>query len=105
MIGPKKEIFEACKGFAADLTGIGLKFQLGKSACYISEQFCTTEWDSLCSDIPNRLIIDADGYVMFGLVVCNIPVGSMTFIKTYLAQKGTHILWGFSVIERLLDPG
>ncbi len=27
IISPKEEIFEACKGFAADLTDIGLTFQ------------------------------------------------------------------------------
>ncbi len=32
IIGPKEEIFEACKGFAADHTDVRLKFQLKKSA-------------------------------------------------------------------------
>jgi hypothetical protein len=43
IIGPKEEIFEACKVFAADLTDVMLEFQLGKSPCYIVEEFCTTE--------------------------------------------------------------
>jgi hypothetical protein len=49
IIGPKdkEEIFESCKGFAADLTDVGLEFQPGKSAWYIAEESCTTEWDSL----------------------------------------------------------
>jgi hypothetical protein len=32
-IGPKEEIFEPCKEFAADLTDVGLEFQPGKSTC------------------------------------------------------------------------
>jgi hypothetical protein len=69
------------------------------------EEFCTTEWDSLQDDIPNRSITDAHGNVTFGLAVCNVPVGSKAFMKAYLMRKGTHILQGFNVIERLLDSG
>jgi hypothetical protein len=43
IIGPKEEIFKACKGFATDLTDVRLEFQPGKLACYIAEEFCTTE--------------------------------------------------------------
>jgi hypothetical protein len=39
IIGPKEEIFEACKGFAADLTDIGLKFQSGKLAFTLQNNF------------------------------------------------------------------
>jgi hypothetical protein len=105
IIGPKEEIFEACKGFAADLTDVGLEFQPGKLACYMAEEFCTTEWDSLQGDIPNGLITDAHGNLTFGLAVCNVPVGSEAFVKAHLAWKGTHIRRGFNVIECLLDPG
>jgi hypothetical protein len=105
IIGPKEEIFEACKGFATDLTDVGLKFQPGKLACYIVEEFCTTEWDSLRGDTPNGSFTDAHGNVTFGLAVCNVPVGSKVFIKAYLARKGTHIQRGFNVIKCLLDPG
>jgi hypothetical protein len=105
IIGPKKEILEACKGFAADLTDVGLEFQPEKLAYYIAEEFRTTEWDSLRGGIPNRLITDAHGNVTFGLAVCNVPVGSEAFVKAYLARKGTHILRGFNVIELLPDPG
>ncbi len=38
------------------------------------------------------------------MAVCNVPVGSKAFVKAYLAQKGTHILQGFYVIQHLLDP-
>jgi hypothetical protein len=105
IISPKEEIFEACKGFAADLTDIGLQLQPVKSACYIGEEFCNTEWDSLRGDIPNGLITDVHGNVTFGLAVCNVPVGSKAFVKAYLAWKGTHILRGFNVIQHLLGPG
>jgi hypothetical protein len=105
IICPKEKIFEACKGFAADLTNPGLKFQPGKLACYIAEEFCNTEWDSLRGDIPNGLITDAHGYVTFRLVVCNVPVGSKAFAMAYLVWKGTHIRRGFNVIKRLLDSG
>jgi hypothetical protein len=105
IIDPKEEIFEACKGLAADLTDVGLKFQPGKLACYIVEEFCNTEWDSLRDDIPNGLIADAHGNVTFGLAVCDVPVGSEAFVKAYLARKGTHLRRGFNVIKRLLDPG
>jgi hypothetical protein len=105
IIGSKEEIFEACKGFAADLTEVRLEFQLGKSACYIAEEFCTTEWDSLQGDIPKGLITDAHGNVTFGLAVCNVPVGSKASMKAYLVWKVTNILWGFNVIKRLFDPG
>jgi hypothetical protein len=72
IIGPKEVIFEACNRFAADLTDVGLKFQPGRSVCYISGEFCTTEQDSLWGDIPNGLIIDADGHETFwtGSVQC-----------------------------------
>jgi hypothetical protein len=103
IIGLKEEIFEACKGFATDLTDAGLGFQPGKLACYIAEEFRTTEWDSLRGDTPT--ITDAHGNVTFGLAVRNVPVGSKAFLKAYLVQKGTHIQRGFNVIERLLDPG
>jgi hypothetical protein len=105
IIGPKEEMFEACKGFATDLTDVGLKFQPGKLACYIAGEICTTEWDSLRGDIPNGLINDAHRNVTFALAVCNVPVGSKAFVKAYLAQKGTHTRSRFNVIERLLDPG
>ncbi len=91
IICPQKEIFEACKGFAADLTDVGLKFQPGKLACYIAEEFCTTEWDSLRGDTPNGLITDAHENSTFGLAVCNVPVDSEAFIKAYLAQKETPV--------------
>ena len=104
IIRPKEDIFEACKGFAADLTDVGLEFQPGKLACYIAEEFCNTEWDSLQGDIPNGLITDAHGNVTFGLTLCNVPIGSKSFIKAYLARKGTHIWRGFNVIEHLLHP-
>jgi hypothetical protein len=74
-------------------------------ACYVAEEFHTTEWDSLPGDIPNRLITDAHGKVTFGLVVCNVPDGSRAFVTTYFAWKGTHVRRGFNVIEHLLDPG
>jgi hypothetical protein len=61
IIGPKEAIFEACKGFSAGLTDVGLEFQPEKSACYIAEEFCTAEWDSLQGDIPNGLITGAHG--------------------------------------------
>jgi hypothetical protein len=51
------------------------------------------------------LIIDADGNKTFRLAVYNVPVGSKAFVKAYLVWKGTHIRQGFSMIERLLDPG
>jgi hypothetical protein len=105
IIGPKEEIFGAWKGFSADFTDVVLEFQLGKSACYIAEEFCTTKYDSLWGDILNGLITNAHGNVTFGLAVCNVPVGSKAFAKTYFAWKGTHILWGFNMIKRLLDPG
>ncbi len=35
IIGSKEQIFEVCKGFAADLTDVWLEFQPGISACYI----------------------------------------------------------------------
>jgi hypothetical protein len=107
IIIPKQEMFEACKEFAADLTDLGLEFQPGKLACYISEEFCDTQLDSLWGNIPNsnRWITDVHGNVTFGLAVCNVPVGSEAFVKAYLARKGTHIQRGFNVIERLLDPG
>ena len=93
-----EEIFEACKGFATDLTDVGLEFQLGKLTNYIAEEFLTTEWDSLWGDIPNRWITDAHGNVTFGLAVCNVPIGSKAFVKAYLAGKGTHIWRRFNLI-------
>jgi hypothetical protein len=99
IMGPKEEIFEACTGFAADLIDIWFEFQPGKSACYSTEEFHTIEWDSLQGDIPNGLITDAHGNVIFGLAVCSVPVGSKAFVKAYLAQKGTHILRGINVIS------
>jgi hypothetical protein len=97
IIGPKEKIFEACKGFAADLTDAGLELQPGKLACYIAKEFPNTNWDSLRGDIPNGLITDVHGNVTIGLAVCNVPA--------YLARKGTHIRRGFNVIKHLFDPG
>jgi hypothetical protein len=97
-IGPKEEIFMAYKGFAVDLTDAGLEFQPGKSACYISEEFRTTKWDSLWGDTQNGSTTDASRNESFGLAVCNVPVGSAAFVKAYLAQKRTHTLQGFPMI-------
>jgi hypothetical protein len=104
IIGPYEEIFQAYKGFVVDLTKVGLKFQPG-FACYTAKEFCTAEWDSLWGGIPNGSITDAYGDEVFGLAVCNVPVGYAAIMKAYLAWKGTHSLRGFATIERLLDPG
>jgi hypothetical protein len=39
IIGPKEEIFEACKGFAADLTDVGLEFQPGNWHVTLQKSF------------------------------------------------------------------
>jgi hypothetical protein len=36
IISPKEEIFQACEGFAMDLIEVGLEFQPGKLAYYIT---------------------------------------------------------------------
>ncbi len=47
IIGPKEEIFEACKGFAADLTDIGLEFQPGNQHVTMRKSFALLNW-TLC---------------------------------------------------------
>jgi hypothetical protein len=105
IICPKEEIFQECEGFAVDLTKVRLKFQPGKSTCYITNKLRTAKWDSLWGDIPNESTTDADRNEVFGLAVYNVPVGSAAFVKAFLTWLGTHTLQGFVTIECLLDPG
>ncbi len=89
-----------------DCIKVGLEFQPKKSACNIvAKEFCTAEWDTLRAVIPNGSITDADGNEVFGMAVCNVPVGLAAFVKAYLARKGTHTLGGFATIDCLLDSG
>jgi hypothetical protein len=46
--------------------------------------------------INNGTIEDKDGNVHYGITTCNIPIGSETFMKTYLNQKMNSILKGFT---------
>ena len=89
IIGPKEDIFWAWDDFAADLTEVGLKLQPGMSTCYIANQFRTAEWDGPRGGIPNRSITDADQNEDLVLAVHNVPVGSVAFVKAYLAKRGT----------------
>ena len=69
------------------------------------------EWDSLQGEIPNGTLKDkdnedvpVDGEVLYGLAVCNTPLGTNLFVKKYLEQQSNIIVSMFEMISELLDP-
>jgi hypothetical protein len=100
----RKDIFTLSEQLAEDLATVGLKLQPHKSKCYIDEWHRDYRWNELRGIISNGTIEDDDRNVHYGITTCNIPIGSVTFVKTYPNQKMNGILKGFASISNLLSP-
>jgi hypothetical protein len=92
---------------AKDLATVRLELQPHKSKCYIDEQHRDDRWNELQGIIiiNNGTVEDEDGNVHYGITTCNIPIGSESFVKTYLNKKMNSILKGTTSISNLLNPG
>ena len=104
-IGNQEVIFDSIKLLKEDLAIVGLELQPNKSKCYISEENRNEEWERLRGDTPNEVVVDEDGTTHYGLLICNIPMGSERYVKTYLDKKKSQIIQGFDVVSKTLDPG
>ena len=62
-------------------------------------------WDELRGNIPNGSVTDPDGQIYHGITCCNVPIGSQTFVETYLSEKLGKVTRGFDRVQSLLDPG
>ena len=51
------------------------------------------------------MVVDDGGTTHYRLSICNIPMGSERYVKTYLDKKKRQIIQGFDVISKTLDPG
>jgi hypothetical protein len=104
-IGNKEIIFDSMKLLKDDLAIVGLELQPNKSKCYISDEYRNDEWERLRGDTANEVVNNDDGITHYGLSICNIPMGSDNYVKTYLNKKNSRIRQGFDVISKTLDPG
>ena len=104
-IGNPEHIFESMQLLKEDLAKVGLELQPSKSKCYISEENRNEEWDRLRGDTPNETMVDDEGITHYGLSICNIPMGSKGYVKTYLDKKKSRIIQGFDLVSEALDPG
>ena len=112
LMGPPAAIFSANRTFAQDLEEVGLKLNPRKSKCYIACAHRDATWDELRGNILNGALVDEsgevvveDGTLALGLTVCNVPVGTIPFVRGYLKKRKEKIVTGFDRIGHLLDPG
>lgn len=110
-LSPPGVNFDTTQQLSADLAVVGLELQPAKSCCYIADEFRSNNWDTLRGAIPEGVLMDngepvlVDGGHMYGVSVCNVPIGTLQFLTGYLWQRLSTIWKGFDKATSLLDPG
>ena len=110
--GPPRELFAANNQFAIDIAKVGLESQPSKSKCYIDEAHRDEEWNTLRGNIPEGILKNDDGTpitgdngeTLYGLDVCNVPVGMQQYIVKTLKKKLDKIVKSNNKIAELMDP-
>ena len=109
-LGPPRTLAIAHAQFKLDLADVGLELRESKGKAYIAAEYRNDEWAECRGDIPDGVLLDGDdnpvlvdGSPCYGISVCNVPVGSESYIKGYLQQKGVRIRRGFDKVSSLLD--
>ena len=80
-----------------DLADVGLELRESKGKAYIATEYRNDEWNECRGDIPDGVLLDSDdnpvlsnGSPCFGISVCNVPVGSDSYIK---AEGSSYPPW------------
>jgi hypothetical protein len=108
--GLKEHLFPAFAQLTADLAAQGLQLQDRKSSCYIHPEHRDADWDRLRGNIPHGTLAhttnqpEASSTDAFGLTVCNVPIGTESFVRGYLKHKGKRVRKNFELARQLLDP-
>ena len=89
---PPSVVFPANEQLMSDLVIVGLELQPTKSCCYIDTAHRNNKWHRLQGDIPEGALKDGaevilvDGQPLYGMSVCNVPVGTARYVGGYLEQ-------------------
>ncbi len=70
----------------------------------MGEVYINDVWERIGGHTENEIVNDDDGITHYGLSICNIPIGSDYYVKTYLQKKKNRIRQGFDVISKTLHP-
>jgi len=84
IIGPPREAFRALTNHARELEKAGLTLQLRKTKCYIDEKFRDGVFHNIRGQIEEGVIEDEEAGEHRGLRVYGIPLGTESFVDTYL---------------------
>jgi hypothetical protein len=102
LVGPKEEVFKALMRHKQRLKDLGLELHLGKTRCYIREDFKDVAFDLHRGDIEVGYMVSQEGSKEYGLKVYGVPLGSEKYIDVSLHYKVNKIMSDFELIERKL---
>ena len=119
LVGPPEAVFQAESDHAQRLARVGLVLQPSKSKCYINPLYRDDDWHVARGAIQSDdgswtggttegsiTFTDDDGNsaTVFGVKVCNVPIGTDEFVDVYLRDKMDDIKEKYKRVKELLDP-
>jgi hypothetical protein len=102
LVGPKEEVFVALMRHKQRLKELGLELHLGKTRCYIREDYRDAEFERYRGNIEIGYMETIEGVKEYGLKVYGVPMGSEKYINISLEYKVSKIMSDFDLIETKL---